>query len=60
MRLVGLKTASADVSVAWMTKAMTKNTAATNASIRLLLPMNGEPQAIPVATPILDEFATQH
>ncbi|WP_206341258.1 hypothetical protein [Streptomyces ureilyticus] len=52
MRLVGLKITSVDVSVTRMTKAMTKRAAATNASICLLLPMDGEPHMIPVAAPL--------
>lgn len=59
MRLVGLKTASVDVSVAWMRKAMTNNTAAAKASIWLLQLMSGEPQAIPVTAPVLDECPAQ-
>jgi hypothetical protein len=56
MRLVELKIASVDVSVAWMRKAMRKSAAATNASICVLLLMDGEPHVIPVAAPLSAGF----
>ncbi|MDQ0948621.1 hypothetical protein QFZ24_002544 [Streptomyces phaeochromogenes] len=53
---MGLKITSVDVSVTRMMKAMTKNAAATNASICLPLPMDDEPHVIPVAAPLSAGF----
>ncbi|MFD9196314.1 hypothetical protein ACFWCA_50015 [Streptomyces phaeochromogenes] len=53
---MGLKITSVDVSVTRMKKAMTKNAAATNASICLPLPMDDEPHVIPVAAPLSAGF----